>query len=108
MFIIKRLPEFDEWFEGLRDRMTGIRLGVRLDKAQRGILGDVRDPGVTSCNPRDPGVTSCNPTFDSKSTTPSPTCAIQIVKIRVESSTTIAHRQISLSRMQILHKQLLK
>ena len=98
MFIIKRLPEFDEWFEGLRDRMTGIRLGVRLDKAQRGILGDVRDPGVTSCNP----------TFDSKSTTTSATCAIQIVKIRVESSTTIAHRQISLSRMQILHKQLLK
>ena len=45
MFIIKRLPEFDEWFEGLRDRMTGIRLGVRLDKVQRGILGDVKPVG---------------------------------------------------------------
>ena len=45
MFIIKRLPEFDEWFEGLRDRMTGIRLGVRLDKLQRGILGDVKPVG---------------------------------------------------------------
>lgn len=40
MFTIKRTPEFDEWFEGLRDRTTSIRLGVRLDKAQRGILGD--------------------------------------------------------------------
>ena len=39
MFIIKRLPEFDEWFEGLRDRITSICLGVRLDKLQRGILG---------------------------------------------------------------------
>ena len=45
MFIIKRLPEFDEWFEGLRDRMTSIRLGVRLDKVQRGNLGDVKPVG---------------------------------------------------------------
>ncbi len=45
MFTIKRLPEFDEWFEGLRDRTTSIRLGVRLDKAQRGILGDVKSVG---------------------------------------------------------------
>ena len=45
MFTIKRLPEFDEWFEGLRDRMTGIRLGVRLDKVQRGNLGDVKSVG---------------------------------------------------------------
>ena len=41
MFIIKRLPEFDAWFDGLRDRTTSIRLAVRLDKVQRGILGDV-------------------------------------------------------------------
>jgi putative addiction module killer protein len=45
MFTIKRLPEFDEWFDDLRDRMTSIRLGVRLDKAQRGILGDVKPVG---------------------------------------------------------------
>ena len=45
MFSIRRLPEFDEWFEGLRDRMTSIRLGVRLDKLQRGILGDVKPVG---------------------------------------------------------------
>ena len=45
MFTIRRLPEFDAWFEGLRDRMTSIRLGVRLDKLQRGILGDVKPVG---------------------------------------------------------------
>lgn len=45
MFIIKRLPEFDEWIDGLRDRTTRIRLGVRLDKVQRGILGDVKAVG---------------------------------------------------------------
>ncbi len=45
MFTVKRLPEFDEWFDGLRDRTTGIRLGVRLDKVQRGILGDVKSVG---------------------------------------------------------------
>lgn len=45
MFTIKRLPEFDAWFESLRDRTTGIRLAVRLDKAQRGILGDVKPVG---------------------------------------------------------------
>ena len=45
MFTIKRLSEFDDWFENLRDRMTCIRLGVRLDKLQRGILGDVKSVG---------------------------------------------------------------
>ena len=45
MFIIKRLPEFDAWFDGLRDRTTSIRLAVRLDKVQRGLLGDVGPVG---------------------------------------------------------------
>ena len=45
MYLIKRTPEFDAWFEGLRDRTTSIRLAVRLDKAQRGILGDVKPVG---------------------------------------------------------------
>lgn len=45
MFTIKRTPEFDEWFDGLRDLTTRIRLAVRLDKAQRGILGDVKSVG---------------------------------------------------------------
>ena len=45
MVTIKRLPEFDEWLDSLRDRTTRIRLAVRLDKVQRGILGDVKPVG---------------------------------------------------------------
>ncbi len=45
MFTIKRTPEFVDWFDGLRDRTTSIRLAVRLDKALRGILGDVKSVG---------------------------------------------------------------
>ena len=45
MFTIKRTTEFVDWFNGLRDRTTSIRLAVRLDKAQRGILGDVKSVG---------------------------------------------------------------
>ena len=45
MTTIRRLPEFDEWFDSLRDRTTRIRLAVRLDKVQRGILGDVKPVG---------------------------------------------------------------
>lgn len=39
------MPEFDEWLGGIKDTMTRIRLGVRLDKAQRGLLGDVKPVG---------------------------------------------------------------
>ena len=45
MVTIKRLPEFDEWLDSLRDRTTRIRLAVRLDKVQRGMLGDVKPVG---------------------------------------------------------------
>jgi putative addiction module killer protein len=45
MHIIKRRPEFDDWFEGLRDRQTRFRLLRRLEKAQRGLLGDVAPVG---------------------------------------------------------------
>lgn len=45
MFIIKRLPEFDIWFGRLRDRPTRLRLLRRLEKAQRGLLGDVAPVG---------------------------------------------------------------
>lgn len=38
-------PEFDVWLNGLKDRMTRLRLSRRLDKAQRGNLGDVRYVG---------------------------------------------------------------
>lgn len=45
MYTIKRMPEFDEWLGGIKDTMTRIRLGVRLDKAQRGLLGDIKPVG---------------------------------------------------------------
>jgi len=45
MYIVKTLPEFDAWLDGLKDRLTRLRLSRRLDKAQRGNLGDVKPVG---------------------------------------------------------------
>lgn len=45
MYTIKRMPEFDHWFDGIKDGLTRIRLAKRLDKAQRGLLGDVESVG---------------------------------------------------------------
>lgn len=45
MYAIKRLPEFDAWIDSLRDRQTRFRLLRRLEKAQRGLLGDVAPVG---------------------------------------------------------------
>ncbi|NLC35663.1 MAG: type II toxin-antitoxin system RelE/ParE family toxin [Alcaligenaceae bacterium] len=45
MFTIKQTREFELWMSGLKDGMTRIRLGKRLDKAQRGNLGDVEPVG---------------------------------------------------------------
>ncbi len=45
MITVKRTSEFDAWFDSLRDRETKIRLARRLDKAQRGNLGDVQSVG---------------------------------------------------------------
>ena len=45
MNTIKRMPDFDRWLVGIRDGMTRIRLVKRLDKAQRGLLGDVAPVG---------------------------------------------------------------
>jgi putative addiction module killer protein len=45
MYTIKRLPEFDDWIASLRDRQTRLRLLRRLEKAQRGLLGDVAPIG---------------------------------------------------------------
>ena len=41
MYTVKRMLEFDEWFESLKDGMTRIR----LDKVQRGLLGDAEPVG---------------------------------------------------------------
>ncbi len=48
MFMLKTTPEFDAWLDGLKDRTTRLRLSRRLDKAQRGNLGDIKpiDAGV--------------------------------------------------------------
>lgn len=45
MFSIRLLPEFRFWLDGLKDQQVRIRLARRLDKAQRGILGDVKAVG---------------------------------------------------------------
>lgn len=45
MYIVKELPEFSSWLRGLKDGMTHRRLARRLEKAQRGLLGDVEPVG---------------------------------------------------------------
>ena len=45
MYTIKRMPQFDAWLNGIKDGLTRIRLARRLDKAQRGLLGDVAPVG---------------------------------------------------------------
>jgi len=45
MYTVKTLPEFDAWLDSLKDRVTRLRLSRRLDKVQRGILGDVKPVG---------------------------------------------------------------
>ena len=39
------MPEFDRWLDHVRDRPTRIRLLRRLEKAQRGLMGDVNPVG---------------------------------------------------------------
>ena len=45
MYIVKELPEFSAWLLGLKDGMTHRRLARRLEKVQRGLLGDVEPVG---------------------------------------------------------------
>lgn len=45
MYTIKKTQEFTDWLDGIKDSMTRIRLNRRLDKAQRGLLGDVAPVG---------------------------------------------------------------
>ena len=53
MFTVKTLPEFDSWLNGHKDRTTRLRLSRRLDKAQRGNLGDVNPVGDGVCEMRE-------------------------------------------------------
>jgi putative addiction module killer protein len=45
VYIVKRTPVFDAWFDGLKDSLTRKRLALRLRKAELGNLGDVRPVG---------------------------------------------------------------
>lgn len=45
MFTIRQTVEFAAWLKGIRDTPTRIRLAKRLDKASRGVLGDVKPVG---------------------------------------------------------------
>lgn len=45
MFEIKRLPEFVAWLDGIKDPVVRMRLKKRLDKAARGLLGDIAPVG---------------------------------------------------------------
>ena len=53
MLIVKTLPDFDTWLNGLKDRTTRLRLSRRLDKAKRGNLGDVKGVGDGVCEMRE-------------------------------------------------------
>ena len=45
MYTVKTLPEFDAWIDGLKDRVTHLRLKTRLRKATLGNLGVVKPVG---------------------------------------------------------------
>ena len=45
MYTIKKTQQFNDWLDGIKDNLTRIRLNRRLDKAQRGLLGDVTPVG---------------------------------------------------------------
>jgi len=45
MYQIETTKAFDTWLDGLKDRTTRIRLTRRLDKAARGLLGDIAPVG---------------------------------------------------------------
>jgi len=53
MYEIKQTPEFEAWLNSLKDNMTRIRLSRRLDKASRGLLGDVAPVGEGVCEFRE-------------------------------------------------------
>jgi len=53
IYKVKRAAEFDAWLASIKDGMTRIRLAKRLDKAQRGLLGDVEPVGEGVCEMRE-------------------------------------------------------
>ncbi|MCL1960482.1 MAG: type II toxin-antitoxin system RelE/ParE family toxin [Desulfovibrionaceae bacterium] len=45
MFTVRRHHEFNQWLNGLRDAFTRARLIKRIERAERGLLGDVKPAG---------------------------------------------------------------
>ncbi len=45
MYISKLTPAFETWMAEIKDKAIRIRLARRLDKAQRGNLGDIKSLG---------------------------------------------------------------
>jgi len=45
MYTIKRTDEFAAWLDGLKDRVTRVRLTRRIDRAMCGNFGDVKPVG---------------------------------------------------------------
>jgi putative addiction module killer protein len=45
MYTVKLMPEFSEWLNAIADGLTRRRLARRLEKVQRGNLGDVKSVG---------------------------------------------------------------
>ena len=53
MYTVKRTAEFDDWLVSIKDGLTRIRLAKRLEKVQRGLLGDVEPVGEGVCEMRE-------------------------------------------------------
>lgn len=45
MFTVKTLPEFTDWLDGIKDKLTVMRLRKRLRKVTLGNIGDVKPVG---------------------------------------------------------------
>lgn len=45
MYLIQRTDDFARWLDGLKDKVTRARLIRRLEKAEAGNLGDVKQVG---------------------------------------------------------------
>jgi len=45
MYTLKETKEFTAWFADIKDSLTRIRLGRRLERVEKGTLGDVEPVG---------------------------------------------------------------
>jgi putative addiction module killer protein len=45
MYRVERTEEFDQWLDGLRDRVAKKRISIRLTRVESGLLGDWKTVG---------------------------------------------------------------